>query len=102
MIKLFFDNDITLNDIYKKIIIIIRTPKADLVIQYYNSLQKSKMPIPTDLKELHVKTTEKFLPCFKYPSKELIGKRYYKLLIIGETGSEKAILLDTFVKNLQV
>ena len=32
MIKLFFDNDITLNDIYKKIIIIIRTPKADLVI----------------------------------------------------------------------
>ena len=60
------------------------------------------MPIPTDLKELHVKTTEKILPCFKYPSKELIGKRYYKLLIIGETGSEKAILLDTLIKNLQV
>jgi len=60
------------------------------------------MSIPTDLKELHVKTIEKFLPCFKYPSKELIGKRYYKLLIMGETGSEKAILLDTFVKNLQV
>ena len=32
MIKLFFDNDITLNDIYKTIKAEIGTPKADLVI----------------------------------------------------------------------
>ena len=32
MIKLFFDNDITLNDIYKTIKVEIGTPKADLVI----------------------------------------------------------------------
>lgn len=29
---------------------------------YYNSLHKPKKPIPTDLKKLHVKTTEKSLP----------------------------------------
>jgi len=100
MIKSFFDNDITLNDIYKTINVEIGTPKADLVIQYYNSLQKPKKPIPTDLKELHVKTTEKSLPCFKYPSKELIGKRYYTLLVMGETGSGKTTLLDAFVNYL--
>ena len=76
MIKLFFGNGVTLNDIYKTIKAEIGTPKADLVIQYYNSLQKPKKTISTDLKELHVKATEKFLPCFKYPSKKLIGKRY--------------------------
>ena len=74
MIKLFFDNDITLNDIYKTIKAEIGKPKVNLVIQYYDSLQKPKKPILTDLKELHVKTTEKYLPCFKYPSKELIWK----------------------------
>ena len=50
MIKLFFDNNITLNDIYKTIKAEIGTPKVYLVIQYYNSLQKPKKPIPTDLK----------------------------------------------------
>lgn len=99
MIKSFFDNDIMLNDIYKTINVEIGTPKADLVIQYYNSLQKTKKDNKKDLKELHEKTTEKSLPCFKYPSKELIGKGYYKFLITGETGSGKAILLDAFLKN---
>ena len=100
MIKSFFDNDITLSDIYKTINVEIGTPKADLVVQYYNSLEKPKKPIPTDLKELHVKTTEQSLPCFKYPSKELVGKRYYTLLVMGETGSGKTTLLDAFVNYL--
>ena len=65
MIKSFFKNDINLNNIYQTLNVEIGTPKADLVVQYYNSLQKPKKPIPTNLKKLHVKTTEKSLPCFK-------------------------------------
>lgn len=100
MIKSFFDNDILLNNIYQTLNVEIGTPKADLVIQYYNSLQKPKKPIPTNLKQLHVKTTEKSLPCYKYPSKELLGRRYYTLLVMGETGSGKTTLLDAFVNYL--
>lgn len=100
MIKSFFDNDILLNNIYQTLNVEIGTPKADLVIQYYNSLQKPKKPIPTNLKQLHVKTTEKSLPCYKYPSKELLGRRYYTLLVMGETVSGKTTLLDTFVNYL--
>ena len=36
MIKPFFDNDITLYNIYQTINVELGTPKADLVIQYYN------------------------------------------------------------------
>lgn len=36
MIKSFFDNDITLYNIYQTIYVEFGTPKADLVIQYYN------------------------------------------------------------------
>ena len=36
MIKSFFDNDIALNNIYQTINVELGTPKADLVIQYYN------------------------------------------------------------------
>ena len=61
MIKSFFDNDITLYNIYQTINVELGTPKADLVLQYYNSLQKPKKPIPKDLKQLHVKTTEKII-----------------------------------------
>jgi len=100
MIKSFFDNDIALNNIYQTINVELGTPKADLVLQYYNSLQKPKKPIPKDLKQLHVKTTEKSLPCYQYPSKELRGRRYYTLLVMGETGSGKTTLLDAFVNYL--
>lgn len=49
---------------------------------------------------MHVKTTEKSLPCYKYPSKELRGRRYYTLLVMRETGSGKTTLLDAFVNYL--
>ena len=49
---------------------------------------------------MHVKTTEKSLPCYKYHSKELRGRRYYTLLVMRETGSGKTTLLDAFVNYL--
>ena len=63
--------------------------------------QKPKKPFPKDLKKLIVKYWSKeLLPCFKYPSKQIISKRYYTLLVMGETGSGKTSLLDAFVNYL--
>lgn len=74
--------------------------KADLVINYYKSLQKPLKPIPKNLTKLFVKTSGEVLPCFHYPSKQIPGKRYYTLLVMGETGSGKTTLLDAFVNYL--
>ena len=100
IIKSLFDVDMPLDDIISILKIQKGGQKADLVTKYYYSLQKPLKPIPTHLKKLYVKTTEKSLPCYQYPSKELIGKRYYTLLVIGETGSGKTTLLDAFVNYL--
>ena len=66
----------------------------------YKSLQKPLKPIPNNLTKLFVKTYGEALPCFQYPSKQIQGKRYYTLLIIGEIGSGKTTLLDVFVNYL--
>ena len=72
--------------------------KKEMIKNYYFSLRKPLKPIPNDLKKLIVKTSEdQILPCFKYPSHCFSLKRYYTLLVIGETGSGKTALLDAFV-----
>lgn len=58
IIKSFFENDITLNNIYTTHNIEIWGSKPDLVISYYKSLQKSSKPLSKYLKKLHVKTKQ--------------------------------------------
>jgi GTPase SAR1 family protein len=75
--------------------------KQEMIKNYYFSLRKPLKPIPNDLKKLIVKTSEdQILPCFKYPSHCFSSKRYYTLLVMGETGSGKTTLLDAFVNYL--
>ena len=75
--------------------------KQEMIKNYYFSLRKPLKPIPNELKKLIVKTSEdQILPCFKYPSHFFSSKRYYTLLVMGETGSGKTTLLDAFVNYL--
>ena len=75
--------------------------KQEKIKNYYFSLKIPLKPIPTDLKRLIVKTSEDvILPCFKYKPHFFSSKRYYTLLVMGETGSGKTTLLDVFVNYL--
>ena len=74
--------------------------KGKEVKKYYDSIQKNIKPIPTDLPELFVKTKGDKLSFYKYPSKKLMGKRYFTLLIMGEPASGKTTLIDAFVNYL--
>ena len=75
--------------------------KQEKIKNYYFSLKIPLKPIPTDLKRLIVKTSEDvILPCFKYKPHFFSSKRYYTLLVMGETGSGKTTLLDAFVNYL--
>jgi GTPase SAR1 family protein/uncharacterized protein YnzC (UPF0291/DUF896 family) len=100
IIKSLFEKDSSIDDLLFTMKIDKNSPQADLVINYYKSLQKPLKPLPKNLTELFVKTTGDVLPCFHYPSKEIPGKRYYTLLVMGETGSGKTTLLDAFVNYL--
>lgn len=92
-----FEKDCSIDDLLNILAIDKNKAKADLVINYYKSLQKPLKPIPKNLTKLFVKTSGEVLPCFHYPSKQIPGKRYYTLLVMGETGSGKTTLLDAFV-----
>ena len=75
--------------------------KQDKIKNYYFSLKIPLKPIPTNLKRLIVKTSDdNNLPCFKYQPHLYSSKRYYTLLVMGETGSGKTTLLDAFVNYL--
>ena len=100
LIKSFYESDISLDLLISALNIQKGTKKADLVIEYYNSLKKPLKPKPKNIPEFYLETEEKSLPLFEYPSKKLIGKRYYTLVLIGETGSGKTTLLDAFVNYL--
>ena len=100
IIKSLFEKDCSIDDLLNTLAIDKNTAKADLVINYYKSLQKPLKPIPKNLTKLFVKTSGEVLPCFHYPSKQIPGKRYYTLLVMGETGSGKTTLLDAFVNYL--
>ena len=56
--------------------------------------------IPNDLLRLYVKVKGDCSPCFKYLSKEIIGKRFFTLLVIDETKCGKTTLMDVFVNYL--
>ena len=100
IIKSLFEKDTSIEDILFTLNINNNTKESDLVKQYIQSLQKPKKPIPQHLKKLFVKTSGESLPCYKYPSNQIIGKKYYTLLVMGETGSGKTTLLDAFVNYL--
>ena len=100
LIKSFFETDIPIENVLSLLDIKSNTAKADLVKEYYESLFKPLKPVPTKLKELFVNSKEIALPCYEYPSKQLLGKKYYTLLVMGETGSGKTTLLDVFVNYL--
>ena len=101
LIKTLFDQDLPPEIIYNSIGASSDVFKQDLIKKYYFTLKKPIKPIPTHLKKLIVKSREKvLLPCFKYPCCQYNSKRYYTLLVMGETGSGKTTLLDAFVNYL--
>ena len=67
--------------------------------EYNKKLKRQLKPLVTGLKIINIKD-EYILPCYKYPSREIRGKRYYTLLVMGEIGVGKTTLLDAFVNYL--
>ena len=94
------EKDLTLDDI----LFILRFAKGsneeNLVKKYLDELVGQLKPIPNNLTELFVKVEGEKLPFYQYPAKEIRGKRYYTLLVMGEIGSGKTTLLDAFVNYL--
>ena len=101
LIKTIFEQDLPPEIIYNSIGASLDLAKQDLIKKYYFTLKKPVKPIPYHLKRLTVKSSEKILlPCFKYPTLQYNSKRYFTLLVMGETGSGKSTLLDAFVNYL--
>ena len=101
LIKTIFDQELPPDILFDSLGASNNPDKKEKIKQYYFSLKKPLKPIPKDLKQLVVKTSEKnSLPCFKYPANFLNSKRYFTLLVMGETGSGKTTLLDAFVNYL--
>ena len=101
LIKTLFDQDLPPEIIYNSMGASSDLAKQDLIKKYYFTLKKPVKPIPYNLKQLIVKSSEKeLLPCFKYPTVQYHSKRYFTLLVMGETGSGKSTLLDAFVNYL--
>lgn len=100
IIKSLFEKDCSIEDVLFTLKIDKNSSKAETIQKFYKSLQKPLKPIPNNLTKLYVKTSGEVLPCFHYPSKQIVGKRYYTLLVMGETGSGKSTLLDAFVNYL--
>lgn len=101
LIKTIFEQDLPSEIIYNLIEAPLDLAKQDLIKIYYFTLKKPVKPILYHLKRLTVKSSEKILlPCFKYPTLQYNSKRYFTLLVMGETGSGKSTLLDAFVNYL--
>lgn len=101
LIKTIFDQELPPDILFDSLGASSNPNKKEKIKQYYSSLKKPLKPIPPDLKQLIVKTSEQnSLPCFKYPANFLNSKRYFTLLVMGETGSGKTTLLDAFVNYL--
>lgn len=66
--------------------------KQQKIKDFYFSLKKPVKPFPQNAKQLIVKTSEnKTLPCYKYPEKQYNFKRYFTLLVMGETSQVKLL-----------
>ena len=101
LIKNIFKQDLSPDILFESLGASNDPDKQEKINNFYFSLKKPVKPIPKDLKKLIVKTSEDVpLPCFKYPVKQFTSKRYYTLLVMGETGSGKTTLLDAFVNYL--
>ena len=106
LIQTIFNQELSPDILFGKLGALSNPKKKKKIIikKFYFSLRKPLKPIPQNLKRLIVKTSEKKeeskLPCFEYPSYQYSTKRYYTLLVMGETGSGKATLLDAFVNYL--
>jgi hypothetical protein len=100
LIKTLNEKDTTISEIYTFLQTTEGTEKGKEVKKFFDSIQKEIKPIPTNLPELFVKIKGDKLPCYKYPSHKLMGKRYFTLLVMGETGSGKTTLMDAFVNYL--
>ena len=100
MIKTLLEKDLTLDDILFTLRFAKGSNEENLVKKYLDELVGQLKPIPNNLTELFAKVEGEKLPCYQYPAQEIRGKRYYTLLVMGETGSGKTTLLDAFVNYL--
>ena len=94
IIKSLYEKDFSLDDILESLI----NPKTEQIKKYYQSIRRPKKPIPKELQKIELDSQS--LPCFLYPSKKIPGKKYYTLLLLGETDSGKTTLLDAFANYL--
>ena len=94
-IQLLYEKDYCLEEILEILLI----QKSEQIKQYFQSIIKPKNLIPKHLTKIEISEYQS-LPCFLYPSKKVKGKKYYTLLLLGETGSGKTTLLDAFVNYL--
>ena len=100
MIKSLFEKDLTLDDILFSLRFTKGSPEENLVQNYLTQIIGKLKPIPNYLIELFIKIEGDKLPCSHYPAKEIRGKKYFILFVMGETSSGKTTLLDAFVNYL--
>ena len=100
MIKSLLEKDLTLDDILFTLWFTKGSPEENLVKNYLTQIIGELKPIPNNLTELFIKIEGNKLQWYHYSAKEITGKKYFALLIMGETCSGKTTLIDAFVNYL--
>lgn len=96
----FLNDELSVEKIIKYIGSNGEKTKEEAIQDFIIEISGPPKPPPTHCKLLIAKTTGDKLPLYHYESKYLAGRKYYTLLLIGETGSGKTTLLDAFVNKI--
>ena len=78
----------------------VDTPRGNAILTRIKLLKTPPKAPPTNSKRIDARTTGEQLPLYHYVGKKSQFKKYFTLLLIGETGSGKTTLLDAFVNYL--
>ena len=78
----------------------VETPRGNAILTRIKLLKTPPKAPPTNSKRIDARTTGEQLPLYHYVGKKSQFKKYFTLLLIGETGSGKTTLLDAFVNYL--
>ena len=83
LIKYLNENDTSISEIYHFLQTTEDSEKGKAVKKYYESIQKALKPIPINSPELFVKIKGYKLHCYHYPSKKLMGKKFFYFVGYG-------------------
>lgn len=84
MIKSLLEKDLTLDDILFTLWFTKGSPEENLVKNYLTQIIGELKPIPNNLTKLFIKIEGNKLQWYHYSAKEITGKKYFALLIMGE------------------